>query len=300
MKVRFTSGIGAQFSLNGYSPDVVFMPGHPGNLPTGSALERGFNLINTKEKLNTHMIINRSLYVRSHVAYSLFPRYWNNDLLASSISPLIEYDPSDLLGSYLRWDYAIYLRGIILPEMRTYSEFGRWLLPYIDYELVDHFATLPPEYLSKRRIFNQVLLDRLYKDELQALADIPIAGRGQIVVPKAHWKDQLLSFIGPSPLGDLILKWAVQSKHKEWQHSSEIVPSQPEVIDAFDYWWYHHPAYKQQILAFFDEWDGLHGIVDVVGLLEQLSHPQPKKFLRYALPSLMTLCEFQKIVENQD
>lgn len=296
MKARFTTGLGGQLSLKSYAGDVVFSPGHPGNLPTGSAFERGFKQIRTNDQMAQHQLNNMSLPVFDGLGRRLFPHNWDSHTPTRAISGTWEYDPSDPIGSYVSWGWEVHVRGLLLWEMRTYDAFGHWILPYCDYEFVDFFAQVPINYLYQRYVFVRALLEDIYVKELEPLAAVPIVDRGSIEIPKLSWKDKLLLNAGPSIAGDYILKRATQSKHKEWVRTSNTIPKDPSGPDPIDYWWHNNPDFREFISDFLRDWDGMNGIVDVRALEEILSQPLPAKFVRYSIPSILTLCAFQDIV----
>lgn len=298
MKTRFTTGLGGQLSLNSHSNNIVYMPGHPGNLPTGSAFERGFNLIRSEDQMLQHQLNNMSLPLLDEMAGELFTSYWNPRVRFRAISGGWDYDPSDPIGSYVRWGWEVHVRGLLLLEMRTYDEFGHWILPYCDYELVDFFAQVPYRYLYKRSVFIQSLLEDIYVKDLKSLAEIPIADRGTIENPQLSWKDQLLLKMSPSIAGDYILRRATQSKYKEWQQSRYLIPQRPTDPDPIDYWWHHDNEFRGSVIDILSDWDGMGGIVDTQALKRILTQPLPLKFIRYSIPSIITLCVFQNIVEN--
>jgi hypothetical protein len=78
--------------------------------------------------------------------------------------------------------------------------------------------------------------------------------------------------------------------------TSNTIPKDPSGPDPIDYWWHNNQDFRQFIFDFLRDWDGMHGIVDVRALEEILSQPLPAKFVRYSIPSILTLCAFQDIV----
>jgi hypothetical protein len=275
------------------------MPGHPGNLPTGSGYARGFTQVRSEDQFIQQQLNNMSLPVPDDFARDLFPNYWDPQVRVQAISGDWEYAPGDPIGSIHSWGWEVHTPGLILAEMRTYDQFGRWLLPYSDYELVDFFARVPHQYLLNRHLFIQSLLEDIYVKDLKPLAEVPIAGRGHIKLPELEWKDKLLLRMGPSVAGDYVLRRATRSKRKVWENSKHIIPKKPSGPDPIDYWWHTDKKFKEFILDYLSEWDGMNGIVDTHGLERVLTKPMPMIFKRYTIPSIMTLRAFQDIVESR-
>jgi hypothetical protein len=48
----------------------------------------------------------------------------------------------------------------------------------------------------------------------------------------------------------------------------------------------------------FNGWDGMKGIVNADVLPDVLQKPLPRLFVQFTVPALLTLCYFQRIVDN--
>jgi len=297
MRARFTAGLGAQLSLDAFCAQDVYMPGHSGDLVTGSWLNLPALRARSKSRAIQQLINMHLLPVLDEMAAAILPGTWHTGSQIESISSNWHFHADDPFGSVDRWNYENRQRRLILSELRAYEQFGRWMLPFFDYEFFDFFAQVPLELRYQQRLYIDTLIHNIFVDDLAALAQIPIAYQGVLQSPALSWRDWMLIKMPATILDDWILRKATDSKHRE--HSRSIGMCSPESSgpDPLDHWWYDHPAFRQSISNTFRDWDGMHRIVDVPALIELLQKPLPRLFIQFTVPALLTLYYFQQITE---
>lgn len=299
MQARLTAGLGGQLSLSAFSEQSVYIPGHTGDFVTGGHLRRGVLLIRSESQATRHIIDIHSLPVLDEMAAALFPRIWDAATKKRAILDGWSFDADDPVGSIDRWDGQNRQRRLILTELRTYEEFGHWILPFYDYELFDFFAQVPLGLRYQQYLYIDALLHSVFVDDLAPLAGIPIAPNRTLQLPTLNWRDWLLLRKPTTVLDDWLLKRATRSKRREHLQSVGARSLEPSGPDPLDHWWDDYPGFRQSVIDTFKDWDGMHGIVDVSALVSLLQKPLPRLFIQFAVPALLTLCYFQQIVERE-
>jgi hypothetical protein len=301
MRVRFTAGMGAQMSLKDFSPTDTYLPAHPGGMVPYMQNSRVALLVRTEAQAVRQLADNMFWPVFDEMGASLFPGEWGQNTRRRVVVRDWDYEPRDPLGSMLRWEWDNQMIKMIISELRTYELFGRWLLPTADYEFTDFYAAVPNELRYEKRLYRDTMLQKLFVDDLAGLRRIPVAGfhyRGAFEVPPLSWRDRAILSMTPSLFGDWLLKRAARAKLRE--HRQTIDQRSPYVTgpDPIDHWWFTCPPFRDSVIAMFQGWDGMHGLVEVSALMNLLRRPLPRLFVRFVIPSLLTLSAFQDIVEN--
>ncbi len=299
MKARFTVGLGGQLSLLDSKKCDVFLPGHSLDTLTGGRLNRYILRARIKSHASQHLINMHGLLVLEEMGAELIPEHWSVENREELILGNWQFSSDDPFGSIDRWNFENRQRRLILSELRTYEEFGRWMLPFYDYDLFDFFERVPLELRYQQRLLIDTLVYNIFIDDLLPLAQIPIANKGLLQSIAPSWQDWLLIKMPATVIDNLILKRYVQSKHNE--HLASIgarspIPSGP---DPLDYWWYDDSSFRSSFIKLFQHWDGLHGLIDVSALLNMLQKPLPSLFIQFSLPAILTLCYFQQAVVSQ-
>lgn len=299
MQTRFTAGMGVTIAFTEPQPGTVFLPGHPGNLPTGDVIPRGIHLLRNHQQAIQQIINNYALPVREEVIARVLPG-WTPESRMEILSTEWTFDPSDPVGSVDEWALNYHFRRLLLSEMTTYSFYGHWMLPFCDYELVDFFNSVPEEYWAHRRLHIDALIHEVFVDDLAALATLPIAGkRGVPHLPKTTWQDQVVNLIPKSVVGDMVLRRATQSKERDIHNQEGLSVDRPFGPDPLEYWWQHGPDFRDFVIKQYRDWDGMGGIVDVPELLKVIEQPLTPFYQRFGLAIFLTLRAFQRVVENE-
>jgi len=299
MRARFTAGLGGQLSLAAFSEQGVYVPGHTGDFVTGGQLRRGSLLIHSEEQAVRHLLDIHSLPVLDEIGASLLPGTWNTANRMKVISSDWHFDADDPRGSIDRWNGENRQRRLILSELRTYEQFGRWMLPFYDYELFDFFAKIPLELRYQQHLYIDTLIHNIFVNDLAPLARIPIAHQGILQLPTLSWRDWVLIKMPATILDGWILQKATASKRQEHLRSVGARSSKPSGPDPLDHWWYDYPAFRQSVIDTFKSWDGMHGILDASALVGLLQKPLPRLFIQFTVPALLTLYYFQQIMDHE-
>lgn len=294
---RFTTGIGAQMALSGYNPNRVFITGHPGNLPTGQVSGRGSTLLRSARQASQYLLNNVGIPILEETIRQILPSIWHPDLKHELYAGL-PFQPGDPIGSFEGWLYYFHVSNLLLLEMRIYERYGNWLLPYLDYELVDFYNTIPLKYRYLRRLHIDAILNHLFVNDLEQLGKILLSGETPLKVPNIPFRDTILMKTPPSLIGDLYLMRhtrRVQRARRQGKFQSKKTPWGP---DPLEYWWHEYPDYKKQVLAILENWDGLGGMVNTAGLIDALSRPAHPLFIRFVVATMLTLESFQRLIET--
>jgi hypothetical protein len=299
MQTRFTAGLGAQLSLSAHSQSAVYVPGHVGDSLTSGDLSRGDFLVRVEMQAVQRLLHAYSLLTVEEIGEGLFPGSWSPASVHRVVLSGWHFDAQDSLGSLFRWHYENANRRKYLAELRTYERYGRWILPFYDYDLFDFFAGVPPELLYHQRLYLDTLLHKIFVDDLAPLARIPIAYEGSLRLAALSWRDRVVMMNPPAVLGDWILKRATDSRRREHLGSVDDRSTKPTGPDPLDHWWYEDRAFRQSVIETVKDWDGMKGIIDVSALLTLLQEPLSRHFIQFAVPALLTLYYFQQIVEGE-
>ena len=299
MRARFTAGIGGQLSLSGYSPADVYMPGHPRGLVPDTPPSRVAFLVRTEKQAVQQLVDNQLLPVSDLLGSRLLPMTWGPEAKQKVIRADWDYDPVDPLGSMHRWEYNNTLRKLTLSEMRTYEEFGHWLLPFCDYEFIDFFHAVPARLRYYYTLYADTIARELLVGELEGLRRIPIAYKGNVGAHRPSARDWVGLHLPKGVVGDWLVTRADRSKVREHQRSIDALPKHVSGPDPFDHWWLTSPGFRQGIIEMLRDWDGMRGIVDVQALVGLLGRPLPRLFVRLGIPAFLTLRSFQELVETE-
>jgi hypothetical protein len=174
------------------------------------------------------------------------------------------------------------------------------MLPLWDYRLVDYFAGLPLRCLLNKRLYINTVLSHLLREELEVIQDIARSPARDFESVRLTIADRVRLSPFWTAFRDLDLWWlgarkGVKRKAGRLQPSS--VPTGP---DPFDYWWMTSPDFRARVLSIFEGWDGIDGMIDTDALLRLLRDERqlPRYFLRFGIPSLLTLVFVQRVVEE--
>jgi hypothetical protein len=298
MCTRFTAGLGAQLSLKDHTPTNVFVPGHTGDLVTGGQIRRGALAVRSKGHALRYLLDSQLLPISDDTATAIFGQSWDDSLRENVLADSLTFDPDDPDGSIDRWDCENRQRRLILSELRTYETFGRWMLPFYDHELYDFYAAVPLHLRYLQRLYIDTLTRHVYTDELSHLAEIPLAGSGVMQSPSLAWRDRALLLDRFGALSEWILRRASISKKREHRCSVGRYSTEPSGPDPFDLWWHQYPSFPKRVFDLLESWDGMGGVINTEKLLYMLAQPQPRLFIQFVVPSLLTLRAFQEIVES--
>lgn len=298
MRARFSAGLGGQLSLAAFSEQDVYVPGHTGDFVTGGHLRRGALLVRSQAQAVRHLLDVHSLFVLDELGAPLLPGVWDAASRMKVISSGWHFDADDPIGSIERWDCINRQRRLILSELRTYERFGKWMLPYFDYDLFDFFAEVPLQLRYQQRLYIDTLLHKIFVDDLGVLAQIPIAYQDTIRLPSLSWPDSVLMTKPAAIFRGWLLKLDSALKRRAQLRSIGTVSPEPVGPDPLDHWWYHYPPFRRSIIDTFSQWDGMHGIINVSALITLLQQPLPRLFIQFTVPAFLTLCYFQWIVEH--
>jgi hypothetical protein len=299
MRTRFTAGVGAQLSLSGYSPTRVYLPGHPGGLVPDSPPSDVAFLVRTEAQAVAQLVTNQLLPVSDSMGRRLFPGTWGPETKKEVIRANWDYDPDDPFGSMHRWEYNNTLCKLTLSELRTYEQFGPWLLPFCDYEFADFFRAVPPRLRYHYRLYADTLARILLTGELDVLRQIPIAYRDKLEMYRLTAREWVCLNLPKGPIGDWLLARADRSKLREQQRSIDELPKRFSGADPFDQWWLTDPGFRARTIDTLRDWDGMRGIVDVRSLVGLLGQPLPRLFIRLGIATFMTFQAFQGLVEAE-
>lgn len=298
MLSRFTTGFGARAALSGCDPNTVFITGHPANLPTGHATPRGVHLLRTTYQ-NARMIISDfGLPVSDSVLRRLLPGSYSIDQKFQCLADGPLFNPADPLASYEHWTYYFHCTSLLLLEMRTYEDFGHWLLPYMDYELIDYYNTVPLRYRFLRRLHIDTVIQHIFTGRLEPMRDILISSKTPLRLPGWKLRDLLWISTPPSAIGDALLRRQNFIQHRTRDRQFGNFVSTAWGPDPIDYWWHNHPGFRTEILNKLRRWNGLDGLVDVDAVQQVLQEPMHPNFIRFGVATLLTLQAFQELVET--
>lgn len=295
---RFTTGIGARLALTDYDPNRVFITGHPSNLPTGQVSGRGSNLLRSACQATQYMLNNVGVPILDTFAQQIMPSIWH-PRLKQELYAALPFQEDDSIGSFEGWLYYFHVSNLLLLEMRIYEQFGRWLLPYLDYELVDFYNAVPLKHRYLRRLHVDAVCSHLFVGDLAPLSEIRLSGETRLAVPAIPCRDRLLMALPPSLAGDLYLLRHTRSVQAARQPGKVQHRNSAWGPDPLEYWWQQVPGYREQILAEFTQWDGLGGMIDTSALLGALRQPMHPLFIRFVLATMLTLKSFQRLAETQ-
>lgn len=296
MQTRFTGGLGAQLSLCSYSDNDLYVPGHSGGLVSGNQLSRGGLAVRSRQQAIRHLMNAHLLPLFDDTLKVIFGQGWRPELKQEIVTEPWVFNPDDPNGSLDRWDCENRQRRLILSEMRTYAVFGNWMLPFYDYVLFDFFRGVPLRLRYQEPLYIESLGQGVFTDELAPLARIPLAGYGDLRTAYLSWRDRALMLNQSKALSEWVLRRATASKRREHEKSVGQRPQSPTGADPIDWWWYQSASFRQTVSRFLETWDGMGGIIDVTGLRSVLSSPQPRLFVRFAIPALLTMRTFQTLV----
>ncbi len=294
---RFTTGIGARLALENYDPNRVFITGHPGNLPTGQVSGRGSTLLRTGRQAAQYLLNNVGVPILDQLARQIMPAIWHPGL-KQELYAALPFQEGDSIGSFEGWLYYFHVSNLLLLEMRIYELLWRWLLPYLDDELVDFYNTVPLKHRYLRRLHVDAVRSHLFIDDLAALSEIRLSGENRLAVPTIPYRDRLLIALPPSPVGDLYLlrhTRSVQAARQPGKVQRKYAAWGP---DPLEYWWQQDAGYRKQVLAELSQWDGLGGMVDTSALMDALYRPMHPLFTRFVLATMLTLQSFQRLTEE--
>jgi hypothetical protein len=294
MRARFTAGLGAQLSLTGLSESHVCVPGYSANVLSGGTVSRGALLVHSRAQAASLIIGGHSLPVLHGMAKTIFPDIWDDQIKERVVLGQWHFDAADPVGSIDRWNCENRQRRLTLSELRTYEEFGHWMLPFYDYELYDFYASVPLDLRYRGRLYIDVLLHAVFTGRLARLAEIPVAYAGQLRLPVLDWRDRLCLRL-PRTLGAWVLERAQVSKRAEHLRSVGVYAPDPSGPDPLDYWWYSYPSFRESVVRTLRNWDGMGGIIDVSALVDLLQRPLPRLFIQFTVPALLTLYYLQEL-----
>jgi hypothetical protein len=298
MKGRFSIGLGAQLSLDKYCSKDIYIPGHTGDQLTGKWLSRPAIRVRTEFQAIQQLINMYIFPVFDDMKAELLPGKWKDGVKTTLIAKDWCFSINDPIGSLARWNFDNRQRRMILSELRTYEQFGHWMLPYYDYELFDFFSELPIEQRYQQRLFIDTLINNIFVDDLAPLAQIPWAYHGNLQSPNLTWRDRVLLKLPNTILDDWIIQKTTDSKNREHIQSIGVRSQKLSGSDPFDSWWYDYPSFRQFFIDEFRSWNGLNGMFDVTALINLLNKPLPQLFIQYSLPAILTLCYLQQIIES--
>ena len=298
MKGRFSIGLGAQLSLDKYCRKDVYIPGHTGDQLTGKWLSRPAIRVSTELQAIQQLINMYILPVFDDMGAKLLPDIWNDGVKTKLIAKDWNFSIDDPIGSLARWNFENRQRRMILSELRTYEQFGHWMLPFYDYELFDFFSEVPIGQRYQQRLFIDTLIQNIFVNDLAPLAQIPWAYHGNLQRPDLTWRDWASLRMPNTNLDDWIIQKTTNSKNREHVQSIGVRSPKLSGSDPFDNWWYDYPSFRQFFIDEFRSWNGLNGMIDVTALVNLLQKPLPKLFILYSLPAILTLCYFQQIIES--
>ncbi len=295
---RFTTGIGAQLALSEYDPKRVFITGHPGNLPTGQVSGRGSTLLRSSHQAAQYLLNNVGVPILDQTARQILASIWRPTLKLDLYASL-PFHEGDSIGSIESWLYYFHVSNLLLLEMRVYEQFGHWLLPYLDYELVDFYNTVPLKHRYMRRLHIDAILNHLFVDNLAPLGQILLSGETRLAVPEIPYRDRVLMATPPSLIGDLYLLRHTRSVQAARQPGRAQTRGSAWGPDPLEYWWRQYPGYRKEIIAELSHWDGLGGMVDTPALLATLNQPAHPLFIRFGIATMLTLKQFQQLIETR-
>lgn len=299
MRTRFTAGVGAQLSLSGYSPTSIYLPGHPGGLVPDAPPSRVAFLVRTEAQAIQQLVTNQLLPVSDSMGSRLFPATWGPETKKKVIRADWDYDPDDPLGSMHRWEYNNTLRKLSLSELRTYEQFGPWLLPFCDYEFIDFFRAVPPRLRYHYRLYADTLARNLLTGDLDVLRQIPIAYKGRLEMYRLSAREWVGLYLPKGVVGDWLVARAVRSKAREQRRSIDALPKRFSGAEPIDQWWLTNPGFRARIIDMLRDWDGMGGIVDVQALVGMLGQPLPRLFIRLGIATFLTFQAFQSLTEAE-
>jgi len=159
--------------------DAVFIPGHTGDFLTGGHIAKE---LFEAENAMCNVLVPEA--VLSH-HYMLWP--WRgvcpelHDLFVERIKQILpvfsDRDKLAAIGSSETWELESRQARFIINSVRVYEFFGcQWILPWWDYKLMDFFLRVKLNLRYQKRLYRNTLLHKIFVDELDELARIPVVG----------------------------------------------------------------------------------------------------------------------------
>ena len=300
MKTRFTAGFGACIALEQCEPGMnnIFTPGHTGGFFYEPIDSRIGQLV--KFESETIEQIRNDYFLPGAVDFvkSVFPNlgfgYSGEEIILANW----RFDRRDPIGSMKRWELENRARRLILSEMRTYENYGHWLLPFFDHLSADFASTIPVEIRYKRKLYADAILNHFFTDDLAVMKTIPIVRKGLPKVSQYDYKNDLISLIRNTGMRSSLLRRGRFNKQRDNKKMVGHIPSYPFGPDPFDYWWYENAQFRNMVINLFRNWDGLDGLIDSKMLVQALERPMSPLFIRLGLPAFITFKYFENIVDD--
>jgi len=285
---RFTCGVGARH-LDAFDIDVL-IPGHTGDFVSGGHLPAAVGMVCNRRQLGRYLEFTHCRYRGSEPVLRRILRMDYDAMKWRSLdASTADFDfTDDVFGLIDRWNVENRQRRMILMELRAYEEFGRWMLPFYDHELVDWFATIPHELRFGQRLYIQTARDRLFAARGQEFASLRRIGSRPMKVdsglarrisllrrlqPLSGWFLEL----GLAPLRDLL-------------RTARPKPDQTFGTDLFKKWFRHDPATRAFLLARIEALDS--DWIDSRELIEVLRDERSEeRVYNRLLPGVLTVQE---------
>jgi len=157
---------------------AVFLPGHSGDILSGSRLHAGLQGLRTGADVAA-LMSNRWTCFRAPLLEKLLrPEHLHlagstGSQLAGSCALVPSGDAMETAQEWLL--YQLVWRRV-LTESIVYRRRALPMLPFFDSRLADFFGRIPRRFLYNQRVYTNTILRRVFRDH--AVARVPLQGRG--------------------------------------------------------------------------------------------------------------------------
>lgn len=293
---RFTCGLGRRLADCLLPSSSVYVVGHTGfRSPSGDKFV-------IRRKSQAARLIRRNHFICA--SDFILRKIWRagdyRSITRDIIDHTLSFDACDPIGSMLNWYNWQRLRRLLLREVRAYEKWGHFMLPLLDYELSDYVVTLPWRQSMHARLYVNSMVSNVYTGDLVSIGGIPTASGEPITRREVNFRDQLKLVEGWHVPKDVLHLFLETKKALRQRRDRGDRAARPEGPDPFDYWWMTSPDFRARVLSIFEGWDGIDGMIDTDALLRLLRDERqlPRYFLRFGIPSLLTLVFVQRVVEE--